>query len=181
MDCIGDGDGAPNGVGAAGPPNGDADDNPPVEPNGLLLPVLDAALPNGDGAGAEELPNGDGFVCVFEAPNGDGLDDWNMLDFDDALSPVLVPKGDGLGAVFPNGEDDAGCFCCVAVPDDEPKGLAPIFCPEFPKPGVGVAADGVDASLPNPEDENPLGVAVEVDWLDDSCKGFGTLYLFASF
>ena len=167
MDCIGDGDGAPNGVGAAVPPKGDADDNPPAEPNGLLLLALDAVLPNGDGAGAEELPNGDGFACAFEAPNGD--------------APGLVPKGDGLGAELPKGEDDTGAFCCVEVPDDDPKGLAPIFGPEFPNPGDGFAVDDVDASLPNPEDENPPGVAVEVGWFDDSCKGFGTLYLFASF
>lgn len=68
---MGDGDGAPNGVGAAEPPNGDADDNPPVEPNGLLPLVLDAVFPNGDGAGAGELPKGVAVVCEFDLPNGD--------------------------------------------------------------------------------------------------------------
>ena len=47
---MGEDDGAPNGVGAAVFPNGDAEDNPPVAPNGLLLAAFDAVFPNGDGA-----------------------------------------------------------------------------------------------------------------------------------
>jgi hypothetical protein len=45
---MGDGDGAPNGVGAAVLPKGDADDIPPVAPNGLVLLALDVVFPNGD-------------------------------------------------------------------------------------------------------------------------------------
>ena len=45
---MGDGAGAPNGVGAAVLPKGDADDNPPVAPKGVLLLPLDVVFPNGD-------------------------------------------------------------------------------------------------------------------------------------
>jgi hypothetical protein len=68
---MGDGDEAPNGVEAAVLPKGDADDNPPVEPNGTLLLALDGVLPNGEGAGAEEVPKGVEVVCEFDVPNGD--------------------------------------------------------------------------------------------------------------
>lgn len=68
---MGDGDGAPNGVGAAVLPKGDADDNPPVEPNGLLLLALAETFPNGDWARVEELPKGVEDVCAFEETKGD--------------------------------------------------------------------------------------------------------------
>ena len=69
---MGEGDGAPNGVGAAVLPNGDADDKPPAaEPNGLLLLVLEAVVPNGDGVGAEALPKGVEVFCVPDDPKGD--------------------------------------------------------------------------------------------------------------
>ena len=69
---MGVGAGAPNGVGVGALPKGEAEDKPPVVPNGLLVLAPDAEFPNGDGAEAEELPNGVKFVCEFEDVNGDG-------------------------------------------------------------------------------------------------------------
>mmetsp|Transcript_17001 Transcript_17001/g.42449 ORF Transcript_17001/g.42449 Transcript_17001/m.42449 type:complete len:176 (+) Transcript_17001:990-1517(+) len=175
---MGDGDGAPNGVGAAVLPKGDVDDNPPVEPNGLLLVVLEAVLPKGDGAGAAELPKGDADDDPPFEPNGLLLLPLEaVLPNGDGAGAAELPKGDGLGAGAPKGEDDTGGFCCVEGPEDDPNGLAPVL----PNPEDGATVDCGGASLPNPEDENPAGEAVAVDWLDDSCKGFGTLYLVASF
>jgi len=108
-----------------------------------------------------------------------------MPDLDDALSPALEPKADELGAEFPKGDDDTVVFCCVGVPEDDAKGEAPIFNPVFPNPEDGAGADGtsVDPSFPNPDedDKTPAVEAAEVDRLDISCKGFGTLYLLDSF
>jgi len=100
-----------------------------------------------------------------------------MPDLDDALSPALETKADELGAEFPKGDDDTVVFCCVGVPETDAKGEAPISDPVFPNP------EDADPSFPNPEedDENPADVAAEFNGLDDSCKGFGTLYLLDSF
>jgi len=108
---MGDGDGAPNGVGAAVVPKGDADDNPPVAPNGLPLFALGVEFPNGVGAWAEGLPKGVDEFCEVEVANGDWVDGWNIPDLDPAFSPELAPKGDELGAGFPKGDDDAVVFC----------------------------------------------------------------------
>lgn len=47
VDCIGEGAGAPKGVGVVLLPKGDADDSPPDAPNGLLLLALNGVRPNG--------------------------------------------------------------------------------------------------------------------------------------
>jgi len=74
-------------------------------------------------------------------------------------------------------------FCCVGLlVDDDANGEALIFIPAFPNPedGVDAGVNDVDPIFPNPEDddETPADVTVE---LEDSCKGFGTLYLLDSF
>jgi len=55
----------------------------------------------------------------------------------------------------------------------------------LPNPEDCVCADvtGVDPSFPNPreDDETPAVVATELGKDDDSCKGFGTLYLLDNF
>ncbi len=82
-------------------------------------------------------------------------------------------------AGFPKGEVEAAGVCCADVPEGDPKGEAPIVELVLPNPeddGIAVGADVVDPRLPKPEDdENPL------EGLEVSCKGFGTLYLAASF
>ena len=44
-----------------------------------------------------------------------------------------MPKGDGLGAELPNGDDDEVAFGWFVALDDE-KGEDPAFSPAFPKP-----------------------------------------------
>jgi len=109
------------------------------------------------------LPKGVVVAGALEVANGDA-------------AVVLVPKGDELAAGLPNGDCDAFDFCWPVVLEDEEKGEAPIFIPEFPNPDD----DEVDASFPKPEEDGATAAAA-FDGFDDSCNGFGTLYFFASF
>ena len=94
------------------------------------------------------------------------------------MLPAVVPKGEEVGPELPKGEDEAVGFCWLVVAEEDEKGEAAIVDPVFPNPEDGVDT-GVDPRFPNPEeDDEPLAVvAVEVNWADDSCKGFDTLYL----
>ena len=88
------------------------------------------------------------------------------------------PKGVELAVGFPKGELETAGFCCADVPEGDPKVEAPIVELVLPNPedGVDVGADEEDPRLPKPEEEeNPLV------GFGGSCKGFGTLYLAASF
>lgn len=160
--CTGEGDGAPNGVGAAALPKGDADDNPPVAPKGVLLLIPDAVFPNGDWAGAWEPPKGVGAVCGFVPPNGDWAGVPNMLDLGAVLLPVAVPKGEECVPESPKGAAETFEFCWVVVLEEE-KGEAAIVDPvlQNPEDAVGIATTGVDPVFPNLiEDGESLVVVV---------------------